>query len=336
MIADPRTLARRLASLWLTLACLAMSAAIALAGELGGVPVGAWIALPFALLGVNLLAALAVTSKLRNQAGLLGFHLSLAGLALLAAADQLLALRGHVEITEGASFDDRMVVAQAGPFHSWRLDRVRFVQAGFEIDYAPRMKRGETRSTVLLPAVGGRWREETVGDDDPVVIDDYRFYTSFNKGFAPLLTYTDRRGRTHTGSVHLPSYPLNYFKQGNEWELPGGGGEVKLWLNIPEPVYDPDGPWRFRKPENAVLVVMDGSERHELRPGESVDVGSGRLRYVELRSWMGYTISYNPLIPWILAAAAVGIICLGWHMTGRFRRVPWQSAGAKQEALDAG
>lgn len=330
------TVARGLASLWLTLACILIAAAIALAGQVASSAIGVWIAGPFAMLGVNLLAALAVTPKLRRQAGLLGFHLALAALALLAAADQLIALRGHIEITEGTAFDDHMVVAEAGPFHPWRLDRVHFVQSGFEIDYAPRMKRGETRSTVLLPAPGGRWRQETVGDDDPVVIGDYRFYTSFNKGFAPVLTYVDRLGGRHTGSVHMPSYPLNYFKQGNAWQLPDGGGEVKLWLNIPEPVYDPDRPWHFDKPDDAVLVVMDGGERHELRPGQSIPVGAGSLRYDELRSWMGYTIAYNPLTPWMLAAVAVAILCLGWHVVGRFRRVPWQAVGTKRELADAG
>jgi len=325
-----------LASLWLTLACIAVSAAIALAGQVGSSAIGVWIAGPFAMLGVNLLAALAVTPKLRRQAGLLGFHLALAGLALLAAADQLIALRGHVEITEGTTFDDRLVVAEAGPFHPWGLDRVHFVQGGFEIDYAPRMKRGETRSTVLLPAPSGRWRREIVGDDDPVVFGDYRFYTSFNKGFAPVLTYVDRLGVPHAGSVHMPSYPLNYFKQGNAWQLPDGGGEVKLWLKIPEPVYDPERPWRFGKPDDAVLVVMDGGERHELRPGQSIPVGTGRLRYDELRSWMGYTIAYNPLTPWMLAAVAVAILCLGWHIVGRFRRVPWQAVGTRRELADAG
>lgn len=326
---------RGLASLWLTLACLVLSAAIALAGEFGDLRISVWIAAPFAGLGLNLLAALAVTPKLRRQGGLLGFHLALAGLALLAAADQLVSLNGHVEITDGAPFDAGMVVAEAGPLHPWRLDRVHFVQAGFEIDYLPQMKRGETRSTVLLPAGGGEWREVIVGDDNPVVIGAYRFYTSFNKGFAPVLTYADRRGRAQTGSVHLPSYPLNYYRQGNEWTLPDGAGKVKLWLNIPAPVYDPESSWRFRKPEGAVLVVMDGDERHELRPGESIDLAAGRLRYDELRSWMGYTISYNPLTPWILAAAAVGILCLAWHMARRFRRVSWRAVGAGGEAADA-
>lgn len=336
MIRAAHSIACRLASLWLTLVCVTTAAGVALTGHFADASIGVWIAVPFGMLGLNLLAALAVTPKLRRQGGLLGFHLSLAGLALLAAADQLISLSGHVEITEGAPFDARMVEAEAGPLHPWRLDRVRFVQAGFQIDYAPRMKRRDTRSTVLLPAGGGGWREVVVGDDNPVVVDDYRFYTSFNKGFAPVLTYTDRGGRAHTGSVHLPSYPLNYFKQGNEWALPDGTGSVKLWLHIPEPVYDPESFWQFDKPDDAVLVVIAGEDRHELRPGDSVAVNAGTLRYEELRGWMGYTIAYNPLTPWMLASVVIAVLCLAWHMATKFMRVPWQTVGAKTERCDAG
>lgn len=335
MISRLHTLIRRMASLRLTLACLALAAAIALAGQAVGGTAGVWIALPFAMLFFNLLAALAVTPKLRRHAGLLGFHLALAALAMLAAFDRLVSLSGHVEVTEGIPFDSRMVEAEAGPLHPWRLDQVNFVQGEFVIDYAPAMRRLETRSTVLLSTADGHGRSVVVGDDDPVVVGDYRFYTSFNKGFAPVLTYVDAAGRTHTGAVHLPSYPLNYYKQGNGWTLPDGKKQVKLWLHVPEPVYDPDGEWRFRKPVGAVLIVMSDGERHELHTGDDLALGDGRLRYDELRTWMGYTISYNPFTPWMLAAVLVGILCLAWHMALKFINVPWQTAGAEREGRDA-
>ncbi len=324
------------ASLRLTLVWLAAAAAIAVSGEATGRPIGVWIALPFAGLFLNLLAAIATTPKLRRQGGLLGFHLALASLALLAAADRLVSLSGHVEVTEGTAFDDRLVNAVAGPLHPWRLDRIRFVQEDFVIDYAPSMKRRETYSTVRLPTDDGRWRRLVVGDDDPVVVDGYRFYTSFNKGFAPLLTYVDRAGRSHTGAVHLPSYPLNYYRQGNDWSLPNGAGIVKLWLQIPRPVYDENGPWRFRKPEDAVLVVIDGEKRLELRPGDSLPLRGGALRYEELRSWMGYTISYSPAASWMLAAVVVAVLSMAWHMAWKFTRYSWQDVGVAREDGDGG
>jgi cytochrome c biogenesis protein len=328
------SVARGLASLRLTLACLVAAGAVALAGEIGGWPVGSLLAIPFAVLCLNLLASIATSPRLRCQAGLLIFHLALAGLAMLAAVDRLVRLTGHVEVTEGTAFDAGLVVAQPGPLHRWRLDEVRFVQAGFTVDYAPGVRRRETVSTVLVPRADGGWRRVDVGDDQPLVAGRYRFYTSFNKGFAPLLSYTDARGITRQGTVHLPSYPLNYYRQGNEWILPDESKVVKLWLRLPEPVYVEDAAWRFRKPEDAVLVVMDGETRHELRPGGAVALGDGVLRYEGLRTWMGYTISYNPVAPWMLAAAVVGVLGFAWHVGGKLRGTPWQKPHPGGEAAD--
>ena len=330
---------RKLASLRVTLTCICVAVAVALLGDSeGSWPVGVTIAIPFGILFLNLLAALAANVTLRTSPGLFGFHLALAALALLAAADRLTGLTGHVEVTEGVSFDPALVEAEVGPFHTWGLDRVRFRQGGFEIAYDPGMKRRGTVSTVYLPGDDGASYRMEVGDDTPLVIGHYRFYTSFNKGFAPLVTFTDSAGTAHSGVIHLPSYPLNYYKQGNEWSLPGTDKRVKVWLHLPDEVYVEEEAWRFRKPENAVLVVMADGARHEMQPGETLSLGSGHLRYDELRSWMGYTIAYNPVVPWMLAAAAVAILCLAWHVIGKIRAAPWDDqaqARLSQPGTDA-
>lgn len=315
---------RRLASLRVTLLCLGAAAVVALlGGDQDGWPIGVTIALPFGLLVLNLVAALATNVTLRTSAGLLGFHLALAVLALLAAADRLTGLTGHVEVTEGVAFDPALVEAEAGPLHPWGLDSVRFLQGGFSITYAPGMKRRETVSTVYLPGDSGAPRGRTVGDDAPLVIGGYRFYTSFNKGFAPIVTVTDQAGTNHTGAIHLPSYPLNYFQQGNDWRVPGTGQSIKVWLHLPDEIYDEDDAWNFRKPADARLVVMADGVRRELRPGDRVALGAGHLRYEELRTWMGYTISFNPLIPWMLATVGITVACLAWHVVAKIRATPW-------------
>lgn len=322
------------ASLWLTLVLLLLAMLLLLVTQFTDWPLAAFTALPFAGLCLNLLGAIAMTRKLRRQVGLLGFHLALAILALLVAGDRLMSLTGHVEVTEGAAFDARLVEAQEGPLHPWSLDRIRFLQGDFSIDYGPKMKRRHTRSKVFLPDGEGGYQALLVGDDDPLVFGDYRFYTSFNKGFAPVLRYRDAAGRVTTGAVHLPSYPLNYFKQGNDWRLPDNSETLKLWLHLPEPVYDEEGAWHFAKPRDAVLVVLRGDERREMRPGDRLALGGGELGYESLASWMGYTISFNPLRRWMLAAIAVAILCLAWHAGRKMVLVPWQSAG--QEADDRG
>ena len=334
------SLVYKLASLRVTLICIGVAAAVALFGDQGGAwPFGVIIALPFGALCVNLLTALVTNVTLRSNAGLLGFHVALATLALLTAADRLTGLAGHVEVTEGLGFDPNLVVADIGPFHPWGLDSVRFVQGGFEINYDPGMKRRETVSTLYIPGDGQASRRVEVGDDMPLMIGGYRFYTSFNKGFAPLVTFTDNAGSVHSGTIHLPSYPLNYFKQGNDWIIPGTRKQIKVWLHLPDEVYEEEDAWHFRKPENARLVVITEDTRHEMRPGETISFGGGRLRYEELRSWMGYTIAYNPLVPWMLATVVIAIVCLAWHVAGKFRAKSWDDQAqsrTSQPGADSG
>jgi len=335
MILRLRAIVERLASLWLTLGCIVLALVIAVTGETLNLAMGVSMAAPFAVLCVNLLAAVVTNPKLYRQCGLLGFHLALAGLACLAAIDQLVALEGHVEVTEGAAFDSRLVESKMGPLHPGGLDRVRFVQGDIAINYAPGLKRMDTRSVVRVPSGAHGWASLVVGDDKPLVFGAYRFYTSFNKGYAPVLTFFDRQGASHRGTVHLPSYPLNYYKQGNQWTPPGEIAPIKLWLHLPTPVFKKEEHWRFQKPESASLVVIDGPRRHELRPGGVVEIGSGKLRFDGLRSWMGYTITYNPLLPWMLAAAAVGILCLCWHVARRAIRTPWRAGPLSEDVADA-
>ncbi|MFM9845842.1 MAG: cytochrome c biogenesis protein ResB [Hyphomicrobiaceae bacterium] len=282
-----------------------------------------YLAVPFGILFLNLAAALMVTPKLRSHPGLLGFHLALAILALLAAADRLLGFTGHVEMTEGTAFDPSLVAATPGLLHETTLNRVSFVQDKFEIHYAPGMKRRETVNRVRIPLNPTEWRTVTFGDDRPLVAAGYRFYTSFNKGFAPVLTFTDAGGHSTTGAIHLPSYPLNHFKQGAEWTPPGAAEPIKIWLHLPAPAYDETAEWRFDTPVNASLVVIQGDRRQELSPGDSIALPTGDLRYRGLRTWMGYKISHNPLAPWMLSAVAIGITCLGWYLAGRMLRKPW-------------
>ena len=73
---------------------------------------------------------------------------------------------------------------------------------------------------------------------------------------------------------------------------------------------------------------MVDSARHELRPGDDIALGPGRLRYEELRTWMGYTIAYNPIVPWMLATVAVAVLCLAWHVLGKMVATPWTGEAA--------
>ncbi len=317
-----------------TLALLGLMALVVAAGLAVGINVADWIVLPVAGLFVNLVAGLVGHAALRAHPMLFAFHAMLGILALLIGLDRLTSLNGHVEVVEGAMFDPALAVVEAGPLHPYALDQVTFVQGGFEIRYLPGMKRRETVRLLRVPGAGGQWQEARVGDDNPLIVGNYRFYTSFNKGFAPVITYTGAGGQSVTGAVHMPSYPLRDFDQGNEWTPPNWGADwgpdrepVKLWLSLPEPIYDENNAWTFRKPKNPVLVVIEGEARRELLLGQGTALdGGGHIRFDELRSWMGYTITANLFNAWMMAVAITACLALAVHLWEKFRSRPAGSA----------
>jgi hypothetical protein len=302
------------ASLWVTLIAILAAALLLAASRFLEREVGVWIAGPFALLFFNLAAALAVNERMRAKPGLLVFHIGLAVLALLAAWGRLSLFDGRVEVSEGQSFDPALaIVRETGPLHRNRLGEVDFIQQDFSVDYAPGMKRRHTVSRVAVPSERGKRMTVTVGDDVPLIVAGYRFYTSANRGFAPLIAFTGPRGETVAGLVHMPSYPINEDNQGETWRIPGSGRQIALWLHLPTPVFDEGRAWSFTKPADARLVVIDGATRTELALGEETDLPEGRLAYLELRSWMGYVINSDPSLPWLAAAALVAAGGIVWH-----------------------
>ena len=309
---------RLAARIEITVALVLLAGALALAGSHFGWRVGVYMAAPAFGLFVNLSAALLTNRTLSARPALYAFHVGLAALVLSLAADALSSFSGHVEVVNGGDFDVRRVVGEARPWHRQQLSKIDFRQKSFDISYAPGMKRRETAS-VIETRVAGEAREVVVGDDRPLVISGYRLYTSFNKGFAPIVTFIDAAGIAHSGAVHLPSYPLNEDRQANTWRPPGASAEIVVWLELDKPVYEEDAPWRFAVPETSSLVVIAGGERHRLSPGETAALASGVVRYDGLTAWMGYTIASNPYAPIATAAALASLLALIWEIIGKLR-----------------
>ncbi|WP_332672798.1 cytochrome c biogenesis protein ResB [Aromatoleum sp.] len=318
-----RGLLRRLASLRLTLGLLALLAVGILIAQRFE-EARTWpIVVPLALLAANLLAAVATNGVFRRQTALLVFHLSLVALVLLVAAGRLTYLKGHVGITNGAGFDGELAIDERGPWHVGNLDAVRFTNDGFSVGYAPGWQRGATRNTVLWRDGDGRWQQSVIGDQEPLVLAGYRFYTTFNKGFAPTFGWQRDGATTVHGSVQLPSYPLNEFSQAAEWTPPGSRVAVWVMLDIDEVVIDPHAHSAFRLPQAYKLVVRVGDERHEMRPGDALRLPDGTLTFDGLRGWMGYRVFYDWTLPWLLAAGAVAVVSLGTHFWQKFAASPW-------------
>lgn len=340
-----------LASLKLTLLVLVAIGAGVLVAYLSEVRTTWALVAPLTLFAVNIAAAVATKAAFRRQTALLVFHLALIAIVLLIAIGRLTYLTGTLELTKDVPFTGELTTSEAGPLHRGHLEDVRFINEGFEIDYevvgrgtpaatpaagtesAPAatapisdsrgVRRGQTRNRVRWIDEGGSEHASVIGDQQPLEILGYKFYTSFNKGFAPLFVWMPDNGGPIKGSIHLPSYPVNEYRQILEWTLPGS--DIKLWtqLQFDEIILDPARPSQFRLPERHKIVIRHGADRHELQPGDRVKFPGGVLLYDSLTSWMGYTVFYDRTISWLLAACIVAVLSLAWHFWQKFAGHPW-------------
>ena len=308
---------RLLASPRLTpVGCLALGAAVAAAQAWP--EQAAWlIAAPLALLALNLGAALCVFPRLR-RGGLGLFHACLLACILLAAWGRLTHFDGHVYLVDGQEFDPAAVgVDGRGPWHGDALQRVAFRQGPFTVSYAPGVRRKHTVSRVELPGER-QWRE--IGDDTPLLLEGYRLYTTSNKGYAPILTWTATGGEPVTGAVMLPSFPINDWQQVHKWTAPGGGD----WnFALRTPPVDETRAWTLSPattPDSVLVAELDG-RRHELLPGAEVRTAAGVLRYDGLAGWMGYRIFHDPTIMPLLFLSLLGVSGLAWHLWKRSSRL---------------
>lgn len=317
-----RTLASLQITIWLLL-CLLLFASIFLVERTIS---SLWLALPLGLLSMNLLAAILTHPVFRREPALLAFHLALLTLVLLAAVGRLIYFTGQAEVTAGESFDESIVVRQVGLWHHDRLAQLNFRLDGFTIDYEPLegvAQRGATRARVRWRDNQGNARESVIGDHRPLMLAGYRFYTTHNKGFAPVFIWQARGGVPQQGSIHLPAWPTHEFKQALDWTIPGTSHRLWTELQFDEAILDPQRPSQFHPPRAHRLVVRMDNERYELQPGEWLDLPDGRLIYKELRTWMGFAVHYDWTLPWLFAAGVMAVLSLGWHYWRRYSAKPW-------------
>lgn len=315
-----------LASPKLTLAALLLFAGAVLYAYRSTLPATPVLVMPLGLLALNLLAALACKPVFRRQTPLLIFHLCLLAIVLLVAAGRLTYLKGQLELAEGEAYSGSLTEYEAAPWHPFHLDRLHFVNHGFDIAYAPGLMRQKTRNRVSYTDAEGKIQQAEIGDTTPLVLQGYRFYTSPNKGFAPTFYWHPvGGGEPMLGAVHLPSYPVNEYRQAKEWTPPGS--RIKIWtqLAFDEVIIDPAKASEFRLPKQHKLVVRIDDARHELQPGQSVELPGGRLVYAGLLTWMGYTVFYDWTLHWLLGASVAAVLALGWHFWRKFAARPWNT-----------
>lgn len=275
------------------------------------------VAAVLSVLALNLAAAIVLRPTLR-RGGLGVFHLALLALLLLAGAGRLTHFDARVEVTEDGALDPADIeMTGQGPWHGDGWKRLAFRQGSWDVSYAPGVKRARTRSQVWLP---GEAAPRVVGDDTPVLLEGYRLYTTHNKGFAPMLAWQPEGGAPVRGALHLPSYPLFDWKQENDWTAPDGR-QLRFWLRLERPLPEHEAWTLVPGQVPAVLVVQVDDVRHELRPGQALQLPGAQLRYERLAGWMGYRIFYDPTLLPMLLVSVLGVAGMAWHLWGRAVRL---------------
>lgn len=328
---------RKLASLRLTLVGIAALGISALLGARTALVDTNATVVPIVLLSVNLIAAILTNRSFRTQTGLLVFHFALLLVFVLNGLTVLTRFDGHVEVLEGAAFDARQVeVSDSGWLHRGRLRDIAFVQGDIQVEYLPGLIRQATRSRIEYVEGSGGEGVATIGDKVAAVFSGYRFVTTFNKGFAPVMRWRGSDGVDQYGAVHFPSYPEFDWNQATTWTTPTGQ-QLRMELEFEVPILRTSEAWLLQRPTQAYGISIHSAEVEPitLGPGDSIDLQQGSLHIEELRMWMAYRIDYFPLLPWMFVAALIGIVGLSAHLVTRQRSARRSSQGAQTTAGDA-
>lgn len=314
---------KKLASLRLTLVGLGLMVLVAMLVYDNPQAVSVWVlVVPMSFLAINLSAAIVSNQRINQQPGLLLFHVCLLALLILTGIGRLTHLDSHFEIMTGAEFEPQALQEiDVGPLHGGRLDQVKFIQGPYTVEYDAGLRRGLTHSFVRV-FENGEWSEHEVGDDRPLILHNYRFYTTFNKGFSAVMTWIPDTGSPVIGAVNMPSYPLFEYKQDNSW-TPPDGQPIRFWLRLTTGLNE-DEAWVLDASQaQGILVVNAGDTRHELKVGQQTALPGGQLRYDALTTWMGYRVFYDPTLVWLFVVAVVGVLGLSQYLWQKINLQPW-------------
>jgi cytochrome c biogenesis protein len=308
-----------LGSLSLTLVALVLLAAGTQASYLGWAPFTWTLSLPLALLAVNLLAAILTNAKFRAQLPLLAFHLALLAIIALVALGRMTYFKAQFELAAGETFDGTgMAGVEHGPWHGFGIDRLRFVSEGARVLFRDGRYRSTTSRVALADGSAAEFATQR-----PLAIDGYRFYPTFNQGFAPTFVWMGNDGEWQQETFNLPPWPQAELQQDTTWTPDALGRELWVMLAPDGKVLSSDGEALLAPPPHR-LVVRDGDTRHELRPGDFLTFDAGRLAYLGLNTWHGYAVNYDWTRPWLLAAATAAVLSLAWHYWRKWLARPWQ------------
>lgn len=298
----------------LTVAFFLLMAASALWTAQAGIAPTVTTALPLSLLVVNLVAAIATNPRFRRDLPLLLFHLALLAFVILLLAARLTYFDGAAILTAGTAFEGKLVKNARGPLHGDGPEALRFANQGFNERFPARGQYHTTYNRIGWQDKSGATGVAEIGDDHPLVLDGYRIYTTGRRGFSPMFRWRPTSGTDELGTVQLPDNGDNGLGPAVEWKLPDGRSAWVL-LSLDEQAIPAPGSARHGLGANDInhhLVLRADEQRHELRPGDTVELVTGQLTYLKLDSWMGYRIVKDLTEPWLVATVLVGVGALLW------------------------
>lgn len=322
-----------IASLQLTLVILVITAIAVIVSDQWEITQTWTLALPLSLLTLNLCVSIVTSPKFRRQVPLLLFHLFLLAVLVFAVIGRMTYLVGKISMTETMAFKGVLDQSESGPWHKGNLSDVYFVNEGFDTAYVPRsgatgrMFRESTHNQISWLNEKGDKQHAVIGDDHPLVLQGYRFYTTPNMGFAmQFVYYPNNKGLPHWGEIYLNPFLAYKDIQGTTWELPDKSETVWCFLEIEGDILNPDSQSYFKLPNEHQITIGygdQGSQRQVLEVGESIYLSSGKLKYMGLTTWMGYRVVYDWTLNWIAAASFLALVSLAWFYWDRFLGRTW-------------
>lgn len=308
-----------MASARLTVAFFVLMAAAALAATYHPEHITALVLAPLMLLLLNLGAAILSNARFRADLPLLLFHLALLAFLALMLVARLSYFDGGVKLSTGAVFDGQYLSVKRGALHGDGASRLRFANDGMT-EHAEAGSLPTTFNRVRWWDSAGlpHWAE--IGNDRPLVLDGYRIYATHQRGFEPLFQWQPAEGGREMGTVQLPYTFAGDFPPGSTVTLPGGSEAWVQLLSAEKMELDGSRDDLGAQTLDHRLILRAGGKRYELKPGGSVDLSGGRLTYVELGTWMGYRVTYDPTPPWLAASVLLGVASLLWFYARLWRR----------------
>tara|TARA_R110001583_G_scaffold134394_1_gene286082 strand:- start:11696 stop:12661 length:966 start_codon:yes stop_codon:yes gene_type:complete len=285
------------------------------------------LTLPLALLTLNLFAAIVTNKTFQKNLPLLLFHLTLLATVILVALSRLTYLDGRVELNEGEAFSGKLDEKTQGIFHHFNVPENGFMNLAVEFNFTPQVAITAKRSRVVVADEQGGY-EVVVGEHKPLVLNNYRFYTTSNIGYAAHFTWQALSSNATSieetsGVVNFPAFLEHTFSQTTEWQLPGS--DITLWvmLQTAEDILAESKPMQLTPPENHHLVIRAGEQRHELNVGQQLQLAEGLLTYHGLRAWMGFKVHYDPYKAYLLMTSILTVVFLAWFFWQKFSRQSW-------------